>query len=112
MLNKGFDFSNLEAVASEGYRMGYFAGRNIKEHIMHEMAHVMTGQHIQDANEFKTFMESMKNEYVPGVSGYSDDIKDGFETIAEAFVRIRNGEEVPRKAKELVETYIERWRKN
>lgn len=112
VLNKGFDFSNLEAVAAEGYRMGYFAGRNIKEHIMHEMAHVMTGQHIQDANEFKTFMESMKNEYVPGVSGYSDDIKDGFETIAEAFVRIRNGEEVPRKAKELVETYIERWRKN
>jgi hypothetical protein len=33
------------------------------------------------------------------------------EVFAEAFVAIRNGVEVPEKAKELVETYVERWRK-
>lgn len=111
VLNKGFDFSDLEAVAAEGYKMGYFAGRDVKDHIVHELAHVMTGQHIQNANEFKTFIKTMKNEYIPGISGYSDEVKDGFETIAEAFVKIRNGEEVPEKARKLVRTYIERWRK-
>lgn len=75
------------------------------------MAHVMTGQHIQNSDEFSDFMKTIEKEYVPGVSGYSDIANDGFETIAEAFVRLRNGEEVPEKAKELLETYIERWRK-
>lgn len=111
VLNSGFDFTDFEDVVSRGYEYNYFAGRDIKDHIIHEMAHVMTGQHIEDAKEFENFLESIEKEYVPGVSGYSDDVKDGFETIAEAFVRIRNGEKVPDKAKKLVETYIERWKK-
>ena len=111
VVNSGFDFSGFEDVVSEGYRVGYFAGKNIEDHIIHEMAHVMTGQHIQNSDEFSDFMKTIEKEYVPGVSGYSDIANDGFETIAEAFVRLRNGEEVPEKAKELVETYIERWRK-
>lgn len=61
--------------------------------------------------EFTAFMGMIEKEYVPGVSIYSDATKDGFETIAEAFVRIRNGENVPEKARKLVETYIERWKK-
>ena len=111
VVNSGFDFSGFEDVVLEGYRVGYFAGKNIEDHIIHEMAHVMTGQHIQNSDEFSDFMKTIEKEYVPGVSGYSDIANDGFETIAEAFVRLRNGEEVPEKAKELVETYIERWRK-
>ena len=35
----------------------------------------------------------------------------GNEALAEAFVRIRNGEEVPAIAKVLVEVYVGRWRK-
>ena len=111
VLNSGFDFTDFEDVVSRGYEYNYFAGRDIKDHIIHEMAHVMTGQHIEDAKEFEIFLESIEKEYVPGVSGYSDDVKDGFETIAEAFVKIRNGEKVPDKAKKLVETHIERWKK-
>lgn len=38
-------------------------------------------------------------------------MQDGFETIAEAFVRIRNGEKVPEEAIKLVDTYIMRWKK-
>lgn len=111
VLNSGFDFTGFEDVVAEGYRVGYFAGKTVEDHIIHEMAHVMTGQHIQNADEFTTFMKMIEDAYVPGVSGYSDMTEDGFETIAEAFVRIRNGEEVPEKARKLVETYIERWRK-
>lgn len=111
VINSGYDFSGFEDVVSEGYRVGYFAGKNIKDHIIHEMAHVMTGQNLQNADEFADFAKMIENDYVMGVSGYSDIAKDGFETIAEAFVRIRNGEEVPEKARKLVEDYIERWRK-
>lgn len=35
---------------------------------------------------------------------------NGFETIAEAFVRKRNGESIAKEAERLVEEYIERWR--
>ena len=111
VLNSGFNFDGFENVVAEGYRMGYFAGKSIEDHIIHEMAHVMTGQHIQSNEEFTAFMGMIEKEYVPGVSIYSDATKDGFETIAEAFVRIRNGENVPEKARKLVETYIERWKK-
>lgn len=111
ILNSGFDFTGFEDVVSRGYEYNYFAGKDIKDHIIHEMAHVMTGQNIEDAREFEDFLKTIEKEYVPGVSGYSDDAKDGFETIAEAFVKIRNGEKVPDKAKMLVETHIERWKK-
>ena len=53
----------------------------------------------------------MESKFVPGVSGYSDIAKDGFETIAEAFVKVRNGEFVPDEARKLVEEYVERWKK-
>lgn len=111
VLNSGFDFNGFEDVIAEGYRVGYFAGKSIEDHIIHEMAHIMTGQHIESSDEFAAFMKRIEKEYVPGVSIYSDVTNDGFETIAEAFVKIRNGENVPEKARKLVETYIERWKK-
>ena len=111
VLNSGFDFTGFDEIVARAYAYGYFSGKSITDHIIHEMAHVMTGQHIEDAEEFETFLNTVEQEYVPGVSGYSDDAKDGFETIAEAFVKIRNGEEVPDKARRLVEIYIERWKK-
>ena len=111
VLNSGFDFTGFDEIVARAYAYGYFSGKSITDHIIHEMAHVMTGQHIEDAEEFETFLNTVEKEYVPGVSGYSDDAKDGFETIAEAFVKIRNGEEVPDKARRLVEIYIERWKK-
>ena len=53
----------------------------------------------------------MEKQYVPGVSGYSDASRDGFETLAEAYVRMRNGEWVPEEAQKMVAKYVERWRK-
>lgn len=111
VLNSGFDFTYIDYMVKEAYRQGYFAGRTLEDHIMHEMAHVMTGQQCGTAGEFRKFLKDVEKKFVPGVSGYSDEKQDGFETIAEAFVRMRNGEEVPEDAKKLVEEYVLRWKR-
>lgn len=111
VINSGFDFSDMEYIVSEGYRQGYFAGKTLKDHILHEMAHVMTGQQCSTAAEFDQLYDEIEKMYVPGVSGYSDDVKNGFETIAEAFVRIHNGEAVPDEARKLVDKYVMRWKR-
>lgn len=111
VINAGFDFDGFQEVVSAGYECGYFAGRTIKDHAIHEMAHVMTGQQYKTIAAFNDFAKRIEKNYVLGVSGYSDNVKDGFETIAEAFVRIRNHESVPEEAEKLVQKYIERWRK-
>ena len=50
-----------------------------------------------------SFFEEVKDLYVPEVSDYSDEVQNGFETLAEAYVKIKNGEDVLEKAKEYVE---------
>ena len=111
VINKGFDFEGFEDVVRNGYELGYFAGKTVTDHIIHEMVHVMTGQNFSTASGFEAFSEIMEKQYVPGVSGYSDASKDGFETLAEAYVRMRNGEWVPDEAQKMVAKYVERWRK-
>lgn len=46
-----------------------------------------------------------------GVSGYADSEGLGTEILAEAFVRMQNGEKVPFSARMFVNKYIERWKK-
>lgn len=111
IVNTGYDFSDFNGIVQSGYEMGYFSGKTIKDHAAHEMAHAMTGQQYKSYSAFDDFAKRIEKLYVPGVSGYSDESKDGFETIAEAFVRMRNNEYVPEEAKNLVLKYIERWRK-
>lgn len=111
ILNKGYNFSGFEDIVKRGYEYGYFAGRTVKDHIIHEMVHVMTGQQFMTAAGFEAFAANFERKYVPGVSGYSDAMQNGFDTLAEAFVRIRNNESVPIEAQKMVEQYIERWRK-
>lgn len=110
VLNSGFDFSNIGYIVEEGYKQNYFAGKTLEDHIMHEMAHVMTAQHCSTAKEFDILSNEIEKFFVPGISGYSDFAQDGFETIAEAFVRMNNGENVPEEAKKLVERYVLRWK--
>ncbi|MDE6907663.1 MAG: phage head morphogenesis protein [Lachnospiraceae bacterium] len=111
VINSGFDFSDIQYVVRAGYAQGYFAGKTVEDHIIHEMAHIMTGQECNTASEFLVFLSKVESKFVPGVSGYSDIVKDGFETIAEAFVKVRNDEFVPDEARRLVEEYVERWKK-
>lgn len=89
----------------------YFAGNSIEDFTIHELCHVLT---FQDCATIKKVMEAeqvLKSEYVPGISMYNDISRDGSETIAEAFVLLRNGKEIPERAKLLVEKYIMRWKK-
>ncbi|MCD8279367.1 phage minor capsid protein [Enterocloster citroniae] len=111
VINKGCNFSDFRKIVKAGYETGYFAGRTIKDHAIHEMTHVMAGQQFKTISGYNAFKERLESQYVPGVSGYSDAMKDGFETLAEAFVRMRNNEAVPDEAKQLVIKHIERWRK-
>ena len=111
IINSGFDFAGFKDVVAVGYESGYFAGKSIKDHAIHEMAHAMTGQQYKTTTAFVDFNDRIRGQYVPGVSGYADAVKDGFEVIAEAFVRMRNNEPVPQEAEALVRKYIERWRK-
>ena len=111
VINKGYNFSDFRRIVKAGYETGYFAGRTIKDHAIHEMTHVMAGQQFKTISGYNAFKERLESQYVPGVSGYSDAMKDGFETLAEAFVKMRNNEAVPDEAKQLVIKHIERWRK-
>ena len=111
VINKGYNFSDFRRIVKAGYETGYFAGRTIKDHAIHEMTHVMAGQQFKTISGYNAFKERLESQYVPGVSGYSDAMKDGFETLAEAFVRMRNNEPVPDEAMQLVIKHIERWRK-
>lgn len=111
IINSGFDFAGFKDMVALGYESGYFAGKSIKDHAIHEMAHAMTGQQYKTTTAFVDFNNRISGQYVPGVSGYADAVKDGFEVIAEAFVRMRNNEPVPQEAEALVRKYIERWRK-
>lgn len=111
VINKGYNFSDFRRIVKAGYETGYFAGRTIKDHAIHEMTHVMAGQQFKTISGYNAFKERLESQYVPWVSGYSDTMKDGFEALAEAFVRMRNNEPVPDEAKQLVIKHIERWRK-
>lgn len=98
VINKGYNFSDFRRIVKAGYETGYFAGRTIKDHAIHEMVHVMTGQQFKSISGYDAFKARLESQYVPGISGYSDSMKDGFETLAEAFVRMRNNEPVPDEA--------------
>lgn len=111
IINKEYNFTNIRALIQAGYDAGYFAGKTVKDQVLHEMAHAMTGQQYKTSAAFNDYADRLQKQYVAGVSGYSDECKNGFETIAEAFVRMRNQEPVPEAARKLVEKHIERWRK-
>lgn len=111
VVNSGYDFSGFDAIIKAGYEYKYFAEKRIEDYIEHEIVHILTGQDIESVEDFNAFFEEVKDLYVPGVSGYSDEVQNGFETLAEAYVKIKNGEDVPEKAKEYVDRYIERWKR-
>lgn len=89
----------------------FFAGNNVEDFTIHELCHVLTFQDCATIDRVMELGEVLEKEYVPGISGYNDICRDGSETIAEAFISLRNGKEVPERAVQLVEKYIERWKK-
>lgn len=115
VINEGYYFNGnydeFVARIQRNYNKGVLAARNIDGLIDHELAHVMTFQRCDRYGEFESLEDEIRGKFVSGVSIYADSTFDGAESIAEAFVRLKNGEDVPQRAKELVEKYIERWKK-
>lgn len=65
VINLGFDFNGFQEVVSAGYECGYFAGKTIKDHAIHEMAHVMTGQQYKTMSALMTLKkEQEKNMFL------------------------------------------------
>ena len=77
------------------------------------MAHVMLYQDCTSDNEYRAKFQQIDSlyDYLKGISGYADEKKLGNEALAEAFVRVRNGEEVQPIVKVLIDSYFERYRK-
>ncbi|MGN0622428.1 MAG: hypothetical protein ACI4JA_00590 [Oscillospiraceae bacterium] len=72
---------------------------------------IMSFQDCKSYSDFISRERELRRSYIAGVSGYSDALEDGVETIAEGFVRVRNGEIVDERVLSLIEVYIERWKK-
>lgn len=116
IINSGFDWEeNLdkmnERIYNRNYKKGILASKNTRDLIAHEMAHFMSFQDCESYEDFLSRERELRRNYIAGVSGYSDRLQDGSETIAEGFVRIRNNEFVEERIMSLVYRYIERWKK-
>ena len=83
-----------ERIYNRNYKKGVLASQNINDLIAHEMAHFMSFQSCESYNDFLLRERQLRSLYISGVSGYSDALEDGAETIAEGYVRIRNNETV------------------
>lgn len=111
VLNEDIDYTKVKKNILNRYQKGRFAGKSIEDYIAHEMAHIMTYQDCGTASEYRTKKKIIQGQFIPKISGYADKMQDGVESLAEAFVRFRNGEKIPTNAEILVRTYIERWKK-
>lgn len=113
VVNENIDFERVIKKMSSKYKSGYMAGKSLEDYIAHEMFHVMLYQDCKTEHIYRAKYMQIESLYgqLKGISGYADSLQSGNEALAEAFVRIRNGETVPVLAKALVEAYIGRWRK-
>lgn len=90
---------------------GYFAGETIEEFVEHELAHVLTFQGCKTVEDYYDLESKIHPLYTNGVSKYAWSSKDGADTIAEAFVKVRKGKQVNKKALDLLKMYVEIWRR-
>ena len=113
-INSDYNFNgSLEAYQARimrNYNRGILAAKSVEDLLAHEMAHVMTFQDCERFSDFLNREQEVRTSFVRGISAYADRSYDGAESIAEAFVRARNGEAIPHEAEGLLEKYIERWR--
>ena len=113
VVNVDADFNKIITQIEENYKLGRFAGKSLEDYLAHEMVHVMLYQDCITDNEYRAKFQQIESLYdaLKGVSKYADKTKSGNEALAEAFVRVRNKEEVSPIAEILVESYLGRWKK-
>lgn len=113
VVNANADFKKIIRKMPIKYESGYFAGKSLEDYLAHEMAHVMMFQDCKTDSEYYAKEKQIQSLYthLKGVSGYADKMKSGNEALAEAFVRVRNNEDVAPIVKILVESYFGKWKK-
>lgn len=109
VLNKDYDFNgSLEAFSARimrNHNNNVLAAQNVEDLIAHEMAHVLTFQNCDIYGLFYKWKRKLE-QFIRGGSLYADSTYDGAETIAEAFVQYRHGEELPTNIMKLLEKYV------
>ena len=113
VVNENADFEKIKRRISAKYESGEFAGKSLEDYIAHEMAHCMLYQDCKTDIEYTAKYQQIEYLYssLKGISHYADRQQSGNEALAEAFVRVRNGEKVSPIAKVLVNTYFGKWKK-
>lgn len=113
VVNRNADFEAVVKGMSTKYASGYLAGKSLEDYVAHEMFHVMLYQDCKTEQQYRAKYLQIEGlfDYLRGISEYADRSRSGNEALAEAFVRIRNGEEVAPIVKVLVESYVSRWKK-
>ncbi len=111
IINNACPFWIDEKKREKIFNSSLFTGKSIEDLTQHEMAHVLTFQGCSTLTEYLDMEKALHPRYVLGISRYADNCMDGAETIAEAFVKIRNGYAVPPRAEYLLERYMEVWKK-
>jgi len=111
VFNYDIDYEEVERRMKLMYNKKQMAGKSFEDYLAHEFAHILPFQNCVTAEEYQDLRNDLKNQFVSGVSGYADRSRDGAESLAEAFVRYRNGEEIPDESRELIQRYITPWRR-
>lgn len=113
VVNSNADFERIIRNMPAKYESGYFAGKSLEDYVAHEMAHVMLFQDCKTDAEYYAKEKQIQSlyEHLKGISRYADKTESGNEALAEAFVRVRNGEKVPPIVKILVESYFGKRKK-
>lgn len=113
VVNANADFEKIKRRISDKYKSGEYAGKSLGDYLAHEMAHCMLYQDCKTDTEYRAKYQQIESLYssLKGISHYADRNQSGNEALAEAFVRVRNGEKVSPIAKVLVDTYFGRWKK-
>lgn len=111
LFNYDIDYQRVERRMKYLYNKGEMAGKTFEDYIAHEIAHILPFQNCITEEDYRRTREELRNAFIAGVSGYADRTQDGAESLAEAFVKYRNGEMIPDEAEKLIRKYIYPWRK-
>lgn len=112
VFNYNIDYNKFESRIKMLYSAGYMAGKSYEDYIAHEMAHIIPFQNCVTKKDYDELTDEIYKSFVKGISKYADKERDGRESLAEAFVRYRNGEKIPDESRKLIEKYILPWRRN
>ena len=113
VVNENADFEKIKRRIFDKYKSGEYAGKSLEDYLAHEIAHCMLYQDCKTDAEYRAKYQQIESLYssLKGISHYADKKQSGNEALAEAFVRVRNGEKVSPIVRVLVDTYFGRWKK-